>query len=64
MTELAVDVADFDGEAGVTGGEDQPPTCFDCHWEPVLCMEQGCSTPNVADCCLNDDGQTVACNPG
>jgi hypothetical protein len=53
-------LSDFDGdpENGV------PPTCYGCDWEPVLCMQQGCSTPNVADCCLNAEGQTVTCSPG
>lgn len=53
-------LSDFDGDP-VSG---EPPACIGCDWEPVLCMEQGCSTPNVTDCCLNDKGETVTCSPG
>lgn len=56
-------LSDFDGGIGA-GGEVIPPSCIGCDWKPVLCMKQGCKTPNATDCCLNDKGQTVACNPG
>ena len=39
-------LSDFDGSVGA-GGEAIPPACIGCDWEPVLCMEQGCKTPNV-----------------
>jgi hypothetical protein len=41
----------------------EAPVCVGCDGEPVLCMTHGCATPNVADCCLNRAGVTVAC-PG
>lgn len=42
----------------------RPPACIGCDWEPVLCMQVGCAVPNAKDCCLNAEGQTVACGPG
>jgi hypothetical protein len=48
------------GKAGLCAlGE--PPFCVDCHGQPVLCQNQGCATPGATDCCLSDDGETVAC---
>lgn len=37
--------------------------CVDCDWNPVLCMTEGCGSANVEDCCLSEEGETVACPP-
>lgn len=48
------------GKAGLCAlGE--PPFCVDCEGQPVLCQNQGCTTPGATDCCLSDDGETAAC---
>ncbi len=48
------------GKAGLCAlGE--PPFCVDCEGQPALCQNQGCATPGATDCCLSDDGETIAC---
>lgn len=37
------------------------PFCINCEGESVLCMTHGCATQDVEDCCLSDEGETIAC---
>lgn len=37
--------------------------CLGCDYAPVLCMTHGCDAAGEADCCLNEDGETVPCDP-
>lgn len=35
--------------------------CIGCDWLPRLCMTHGCAVPDAEDCCLDEQGATVAC---
>lgn len=47
----------------------EEPYCIGCDGDPVLCWTVGCESPCdpsmgtcAEDCCIADDGETVACS--
>lgn len=48
---------------GMICGASEMPWCVGCDGEPVLCMTHGCAVINALDCCLSDEGETIACDP-
>lgn len=48
---------------GMICGASEMPWCVGCDGEPVLCMTHGCAVINAPDCCLSDEGETIACDP-
>lgn len=48
---------------GMICGASEMPWCVGCDGKPVLCMTHGCAVINALDCCLSDEGETIACDP-